>query len=230
MASPPAFTVLVRATWLSIVLLSGCGVTTQVRPTPLRTLAVQGAVGGPMANVGVPVPLPLSSLGVAWGFHRRADLSVHTHLTTLALTAVLGQDLGISVAVLETREARPALTWGLRGYLFTDFRSAPQNFYESSLAASWDVGRVRPFVAVAVQLDAQALQFDFAPALGAELSLGRFTLVVDLKWYAPTRSTRASSAPWVSVFGQGALGLVLGGRYDFQLIEPEPAATQSDRR
>ena len=183
-----------------------------------------------MVDVGVPVPLPLSSLGAAWGFHRRADLSVHTHLTTLALSAVFGLDLGLSVALLETREVRPALTWGLRGYLFTDFRSSTQGFYESSLAASWDVGVVRPFVAVALQLDTQALQFDFAPALGAEVSLGRFTLVVDLKWYAPSRSTRASSAPWVSVFGQGALGLVLGGRYDFQLIESVPGATQSDRR
>jgi hypothetical protein len=207
----------VRAVLLLGVFVSGCGLTTQVRPTPEKTLAVQAAVGGPMANVGAPVPLPLGTLGVAWGFNHRADLSVHTHVTTLALSGVFGFDLGVSVLALEQHAGVPALTVGVRGYAFSDFKSAALGFYESSLAASWDVGRFRPFVAVAVQLDLQALQFDLAPAVGTEIRFGRFTLVVDLKWYAPTRDTTVSSAPWVGLGGRGALGLVLGGRYDVQL-------------
>jgi hypothetical protein len=200
-----------------LMLTTGCGLVTQVRPTPHKTLAVQLAVGGPIANVGAPVPLPLGTLGAAWGFHPRADLSAHAHLTTLFLSRVLGVDLGGSVLALEQREGVPALTAGVRGYLFTDFKSAALGFLESSLAASWDVGRFRPFVAVALQLDLQALQFDFAPAVGTEIRFGRFTLVVDLKWYAPTRDTTVASVPWVGLGGRGALGLMLGGRYDFQL-------------
>ena len=196
-----------------LLLVTGCGLTTQVRPTPKGTLVAELSVGGPAAVVGAPIPLPLSALGVAWGVLDRADLSVHTHLTTLAAAKLFGLDVGTAVAALQQAGAVPALTIGTRLYLFTDFATGTLGFYEASLAASWDVGRFRPFVAVATQLDTQALAFDVAPALGTEIRFGRFTLVAELKWYAPNRNARFSSVPWLSPFGRGAIGLVLGGRY-----------------
>ena len=201
------------------LLLSGCGLTTQVRPTPRGTLAPQVAVGGPMADVGAPVPLPLSTVGAAYGFHERADVSAHVHVTTLAVSRVFGVDFGSAVLLVENDAAIPAVTLGLRGYLFSDFRSATQGFAESSLAVSWDLGRFRPFLACAVQLDGLARQYDLAPAVGTEVRFGKLTLTVDFKWYAPTRDTTVSSAPWVNPLGRGALGLVLGARYDVRLVE-----------
>lgn len=205
-----------------LTLASGCGLSTQVRPTPKDTVAVQAAVGGPAALVGAPVPLPLAAAGVAWGFHERADLSAHTHLTTLAAARLFGLDVGLSWLALAPREKAPALTVGLRGYAFTDFASGTLGFYEASLAASWDVGRWRPFAALAVQLDTQALLWDVAPAVGTELAFGRFVLVAELKWFAPNRDARFSSLKWLAPFGRGALGLVIGGRYDVPL-GPRPA-------
>lgn len=203
--------------WL---LASGCGLTTQVRPTPKDTIAVQASVGGPIADIGAPIPLPLLAVGAAWGFHERADLSVHTHLTTLAVSRVFGFDLGLSVLLLENNEAVPAVTFGLRGYAFTDFRSVTQGIYESSLAVSWDIGRFRPFIACAAQLDGQALKFDLAPAVGTEIRFGALTLVADVKWYAPNRDTSISSVKWFAPFGHGAIGLVIGARYDFKVPAP----------
>lgn len=204
--------------WL--VLVSGCGLTTQVRPTPKDTIAVQASVGGPIADIGAPVPLPFLAVGAAWGFHQRADLSLHTHLSTLVLSRVFGVDLGGSVLFVENHDAVPAVTLGLRGYVFTDFRSATQGFYESSLAVSWDIGRFRPFIACALQLDARALQFDFAPAIGTEIRFGALTLVADLKWYGPSRNTTISSVQWLAPFGHGAIGFLIGARYDFKVPAP----------
>lgn len=210
-----------RFAGLAIVMLAaGCGLSTQVRPTPKDVVAVQASVGGPMANVGAPIPLPFAAVGAAWGFHERADLSAHTHLTTLAASKLFGLDLGLSWLALAQRESIPALTLGLRLYTFTDFNTGTLGFYEGSLAASWDVGsRYRPFVALASQFDAQALQWDIAPAAGCEFRFGRFSLVAELKWYAPTRDATVASVPWVAPFGRGAIGLVLGGRYDFNVAK-----------
>lgn len=205
----------VGALTLITVVATGCALNTQVRPTPKGTLALHGSVGGPMANVGAPIPLPLAAVGVGWGFHERADLSAHTHLTTLAASKLFGLDVGLSWLALAQRDRVPALTAGFRLYTFTDFNTGTLGFYEGSLAASWDVGaRYRPFVALATQFDAQALQWDIAPAAGCEFRFGNFTLIAELKWYAPSRDARLSSVPWVAPFGRGALGLVIGGRYE----------------
>ena len=190
----------------TLTVLAGCGLTSQVRPTPKGQLSIQGAIGGPAANVGVPVPLPMAAVGAGWGVHERADLSAHTHLPTLLAARFFGADVGVGWLVIPQDRWGPAVTLGVRGYAFTDFSTATLGFYELSGAASWDYGRYRPFVSFIAQLDAQAL--------GAEIAFGRFTLIAELRWYAPGRNARVASVPWASMFGQGALGLVIGGRYD----------------
>lgn len=203
-----------RAGVLALVLLTGCGLATQVRPTPKGVLVAEASIGGPaVIEGGAPLPLPLSAVGVSWGFGDRSDLSTHFHVTTLVAQKLAGFDVGGSWLALEADGARPALTVGWRGYVFTDFHSGAIGLFDGSLAASWNLSRrVVPFVSLVGQLSAP-LQLDFAPAVGAQFRFQRFTLQAELRWFAPTQDARGAAVKWLSPYKQGAVGLVISGRY-----------------
>lgn len=206
------------------VFASGCGLSTQVRPTPKGFLVAEASVGGPAAITGgVPVPVPLSAAGVSWGFGDRSDLSTHVHITSLLAQKLAGFDVGGSWLGLEADGLRPALCVGWRGYVFTDFRTGALGIFEGSLAASWNASkRFVPFVSLVAQLSSP-LALDFAPAVGTQIRFQRFTLQVELRWFAPNQDARGASVKWLSPFKQGAVGLVIGGRYALadQLIASE---------
>ena len=203
-----------RCLWFG-VLLAGCGLSTQVRPTPKGVLVAEASVGGPAVLVGgAPVPLPLSTVGVAWGFTERSDLSAHMHLTTLLAQKIAGFDVGGAWLAAEGEGARPALCFGWRGYVFIDFRSGALGFLDGALTASWNVSRrFVPFVSVAAQLSSLGLAVDFAPAVGVQIRFQRFTLQAELRWFAPNQDVRGAAPEWLSVYKRGAIGLTLGGRY-----------------
>ena len=200
--------------WVAAVVLSGCGLSTQVRPTPRGVLVAEASVGGPGAILdGAPVPIPMSAVGVSWGFGPKSDLSAHTHITTLLAQRVAGFDVGGSWLVFDGGGARPALCFGGGGYLFSDFRSSALGFVDAALTASWVMGRFVPFVSFATQLSSSGLAVDFAPAIGTQVRFSRFTLALEVRWYAPTQDTRGAAVQWLSPLQRGAIGLVLGGRY-----------------
>jgi len=205
-----------RAWPLAIGLLGfGCGLSTQVRPTPRGVLVVEASVGGPAAITGgVPVPVPLSTIGVSWGFTQRSDLSTHLHLTTLIAQKVAGFDVGGSWLMLETKGARPGLTFGWRGYLFTDFESPALGFVDASLTASWNLSRrFVPFISVTTQLSSLGLAVDVSPAVGVQLRFSRFSLQAEVRYFAPNQDARGAAVAWLSPYKRGAVGLVIGGRY-----------------
>jgi hypothetical protein len=155
----------------------------------------------------------MSAVGVAWGFGPHSDLSAHTHVTTLLAQHIAGFDMGGSWLFAEQARARPAFCFGWRGYLFTDFKAQALGYVDATLTASWVLGRFVPFVSLATQLSSLGLQVDFAPSVGTQIRFSRFTLVAEVRWYAPNQDARGAAVNWLSPFKQGAIGLVLGGRY-----------------
>lgn len=209
------------------LLLAGCGLSTQVRPTPKGLLIAEASIGGPAVRLGgAPVPLPLSTVGVAWGFSEKSDLSAHMHLTTLIAQRVAGFDVGGSWLLLDVAGIRPALCFGWRGYVFTDFSSGALGFFDTALTASWNLShRFVPFVTVATQLSSVGLALDVSPAVGVQIRFQRFSLQAEVRWYAPNQDARGAAADWLSPYKRGAIGLVLGGRYalaDGLLADPPP--------
>ena len=197
-----------------LVAVSGCGLNAHVRPVDKGTVAIEAAVGGPAVLLsGAPVPLLLSTVGARVGLIDRLDISLHTHVTTLAAFGLFGLDLGLGWLVFEQKGLRPALDLSARFYVFTDFVQA-QSAVEVSGSASWLVGEhVMPYLTFTVYVDALAGAAHLAPGIGAEFRIGRFAIIPEIRWYAPETSTRGASVPWLSP-GYGAFGLVLGGRFE----------------
>lgn len=204
-----------RAALPLLLVLTGCGLNAHVRPVDKGTLAVEAAVGGPGLVVsGAPVPLLLSTVGARYGLVDRLDISLHTHITTLAAFKLFGLDLGLGWLVFDQKGAWPAVDLSARFYLFTDFQQA-QSAAEVSASFSWLLGEhVMPYLTMTVYVDALAGTAHLAPGIGAEFRVGRFAIIPEIRWYAPETSARGSSVQWLSPGGQGAIGLVLGGRFE----------------
>ena len=209
-----------RATCALLLLVAlwgpGCGLPAHVRPVPKGQLAVEAAIGGPAARLGgVPVPLVLSTVGARYGLAEKLDVSLHAHVTTMAVMRVFAADVGAGWLLFDEDGARPALGVSVRGYLWTDFKSAWSAF-DAAATASWTFrGWLRPYLSFPVYVDALAGTAHLAPALGLELRLGRFVLGPELRWYAPETRAWGSPADWLSPGGQGAIGLVLFVRRGF---------------
>lgn len=207
-----------RALALGLVTLAGagCGVLTHARPTPKGTVALEASAGGPIVDIGAPVPLPLSTLSVSVGVLERLDVQAHVHLTTLLALRTAGLDVGTTWLPLTQDRWRPAVAITGRGFLFTDLRGAPLGFVELTSTASWlAAGRFLTLVTLSGLVDLSDGFVHWSPGLGEQVLLGHWALGLDLRWYDPTYDVRFSSAKWAHLGGRGALGLVLGASYRF---------------
>ncbi len=197
-------------------LACACGLPAHVRPVPRGTLAVEAGVGGPAARLGgVPVPLPLSTLGASYGVAEGVDVHTHVHLTPLVL-GTAGLDVGATWLALPEDGWRPALALTGRGYGFTDLSSGALFYGETSAAASWLLReRYLTYVSASALYDALNRDFMWAVGTGAQVPFGRFALQAEVSWYWPSYDASVAPAEWLTASGQGALGLVLGASYRF---------------
>lgn len=212
---------------LGAALTLGCGHVTHVRPTPLRQLDVEAALGGPMLQVpGVTtLPIPLVTAGASYGVMDRLDVGGHVHVTS-ALYRTAGLDAQTSYMLLKQEGAIPALSFTGRLYGFTNGLTV------------WGAGQVDAAVSYLAArrflsyLDATAFipignvktplsEFPAAPllwsfALGEAFELGdHWELQLEGRWYSPDRDARNHGVTWVSIAHQGAVGVLLGARYRF---------------
>jgi hypothetical protein len=204
---------------LAVWLTAGCGLTTAVRPVPKGAVQVEAALGGPFfGNLGVALPLPLSSAGVRYGVADGLDVSGHAHLTSLTF-GVAGLDAGATWMPLAQEGARPALTLGARLYGFASVLGArgapPFALLELSPTLSWQVApALLPYLSgtLAAQVGGPLLG---SAALGAEVPLGAWGLQAEARWYQPGLPSQNMAVDWKGLGGLGGLGVVLGARYRF---------------
>lgn len=203
---------------------TGCGLTTQVRPVPRGAVQVEAAVGGPLADVGVVVPAPLSTAGVRYGLAERVDVAAHAHLTTLSF-GVAGLDVGGDWLVLEQKGAVPAVSLGGRLYGFGSVLAArtfsPRAYLEVSPALSYLLGgRFLSYVSGTGLVQFAGGRPLLAVAVGEEVRLEPWGVQLEARWYQPGDAASLHAADWITLRGQGALGVVLGVRYRFGGKEP----------
>jgi hypothetical protein len=162
--------------------------------------------------------VPLTTVGASYGFHSRADVSAHLHLTTLVF-GVAGLDVGSSYLLLFEDGAIPAVSISGRLYGFTDFQSGARAYLEGAATASYLFNqRFLTYLSVA-----PLIQFNAPPilslAVGEEFQFGRWGVQIEGRWYAPNIGSQYQTVEWLGLAGQGALGVVLGLRYRFGEVE-----------
>ncbi len=211
-------------------LASACGLATHVRPVPVGTLALEAAVGGPVADLGAPIPLPLATVGASYGVAESLDVHAHAHLTPLVLGTV-GLDVGATWLALGEDGWRPAVSLTGRAYGFSDLSTGALFHGEAGAAASWLLGeRFLTYLSARALYDALEEDGLWAVGTGVQVPFGRFALQAEASWYAPGYDTSASPVAWASVGGRGAFGVVLGASYRFGDSGTPSETTRPPRR
>jgi hypothetical protein len=209
---------MLRAVPFLLLSLAACG-TTLTAPLPRRTTVVTGALGGPMVLFGgAPVPVPISTIGVAHGVSDTLGVRGELHPTAAAF-GVAGLDLGVIVHPLPTHRA--LLSLGFDGYGFENGRDAvlladPWLASRAALA-SWFAlsGGAHLLTRLAASSKQLRALSPLAPTLFVQPAFlfGRFELAVELRWYALGSCGSCAAPEWVSPAGHGALGVVFGASY-----------------
>jgi hypothetical protein len=198
------------------VLLVGCGHVTSVRPTPKDTLQAEAAIGGPLGRLaGLIVPVPLSTAGVRYGLGDSYDVAAHLHLTSLSF-GVAGVDIGSTWMPVPQNGALPALSLSGRLYGFGNLRDSPRAYLELTGSASYLAGEhFLTYLSAASLVQFAGGSPLLSVAAGEEFRFGRFGVQLELRWYEPNIATAYEVVDWVSLGGQGGLGVVLGFNYRF---------------
>jgi hypothetical protein len=197
--------------------LCGCGVTTHVRPVPAGTLQVEGAIGGPIIRAWG-APLPQTTVGLRYGMSPRWDAGLHLDVSTLVIQGIQG-GVETNLLVLEQDRGWPALSLNGRGSAVVGPGGPPEFAVEFSPTLSWEVApKWLVFASAAGHLGTHDLT-SWAVAAGTRLNAGAFGAQAELRWYAidsvPVSGQILSNLSWVTLFGQGAIGVVVGVDYLF---------------
>lgn len=208
---------------LCLATLAGCSTIHGVRPVGDGNFAIEGSFGGPIVELfGAPVPLPLSSVGAAYGLDDATDVHLALHPSGLAFFGVVGADVGVSRQVFPQKGGRPRLMADLTVLTFfgplgadADDAGGARVFLQPTLTTAWDWGRDDRHTAYAAITDLiqpfPNLRAPGALALGHHWGLSpTFGLVTELKWISPWQSTEALAPMWYAPGDLGAISFQLG--------------------
>ena len=207
-----------------LVLASGCAVSRGIAPLDRGESAVQVSVGGPFVEyAGAPIPLPISSVGYAYGVDGKTNLHSSLYLTQWVLFGVAGLDLGVARELLGADGARPRIMADATVYMFFGDH-APEGaeggfrlFPDINITVGWDLGRWDHHVYLGIDSFFQPFpEFRYYPTpfLGGEVKTGKdkahVGLIVELAYMAFWEDTLPLNPVWHGVNNHGAISVKLG--------------------
>lgn len=211
-----------------LLFLVGCGTLHGARPLHPGQHEVGLTLGGPMIELGGPLPLPNAVLGARSGLGHIAgkplDLGYGTNLTGLPFGIVsLYGDLGW--LALEQEGAAPAVA--IRNKLFwshnflaskrDDVPKEPWAVDEIDMILSWKLDEHVFHGTIGQVFDFTNPQLNLVAGIGAALDFGRpggLVLQPEVRWWGLNHVSRERNVQWVP--GRpGAIGVHLGFAYRF---------------
>ncbi len=216
----PAFT-------LAALVLAGCSTTHGIRPIGKGAVGVEASLGGPITEVfGLPIPLPLTTVGATVGVTDTTDVHAAFHPTAAAMFAVGVGEVGASQQLLAPAGARPRIMadltlLGAGGDL--EPGQAPSGgfrfFAQPTVLVSWDYGKAAQHTVytgpTAFLAPAEEFHALGAWVLGNRFGFGRSHLDLELKWIDPWASTTDLVPTYLSPGDLGAVSFQLGYGFRF---------------
>lgn len=206
-----------------VPLLAACSTVHGVRPLGKGAVAVEGSLGGPIVHVfDAPIPLPLSTVGVAVGVTETTDVHAAWHTTAAAMFGLPGADVGVSQQLLAQSGARPRVMAdltlvGVGGDVAEDHGSEGgfRLFAQPTATAAWDWGKRKRHTGYG-SLTGFLQPFPEFAALGAvavgnQWGVGEvLTLRTELKWIQPWESSAPLTPDYITPGQLGALSAQIG--------------------
>lgn len=211
-----------RRLLLTLALTSAACATTQLaRPVGRGNIRVSATLGGPLVKFGgAPVPLPITTVGAAYGISDLVDVHAEVHPTAAAF-GIAGLSAGAALHPIASH--RSALTIGASikafgngddGVLFTDLWIAGGGRVARWLWLGGGLHNGLRMVGSATLREQTA----WAPTLfglASFLVSRRVAIDVEARWYAMSSCGRCVAPDYYPIGDAGALGLLLGVAYQF---------------
>lgn len=212
---------------LPVLLFAGCSTTHGVRPLGKGAVSIDASLGGPITEVfGLPIPLPITTVGATVGATDTTDVHAAIHPTAAAMFGIGAAEVGVSQQLLAPAGARPRLSadltlLGAAGDLDPDH--APEGgfrlFVQPTVLAGWDYGKEQQhtvytgFTAFSEAVDPVAAVGGLV--LGNRFGLGPSHLDVELKWLNPWDNAESVVPEYAAPGLQGAVSLQFGYGFRF---------------
>lgn len=213
----------------SLTASTGCMTMSGARPLYPGQHQAGVTVGGPMVELGSPLPLPNAVIegrsGLTYLNKRPLDLNYGLNATAIAL-GILQVHVGASWLLVGQRGAWPALSVTNRLFfganILTTEDKAPGSTGawgadQLELTASYMFGRQLVYLSLAEYLDFGAPDLLLTPALGTELDFGEkggVKLGIEARYFAVNKRRDVRAVNWFPG-SRGALGVGLGISYAF---------------
>lgn len=204
-----------------ILTLVACSTTHGIRPLGKGVVAPEFSVGGPLTEIyGLPMPLPLSTLGASVGVTDRVDVHAAWHPTAALITGVAAGEVGADVEVFAPDGARPRIMVDLTvvaagGDTAEDGADGGfRVFVQPTVLASWDWGKLRRqafYAGLTAFTQPYPTHAVGAALVGNQWGIGpRVFATTELKWIAPYADSEPLVPSYYSPGNLGAISVQLG--------------------
>jgi hypothetical protein len=203
-----------------IVLIESCTPVTTVKPLEVKQKAISAHLGGPMIKFGgIPIATPLTSLGFAYGLHKKFTVSTNLGVTSLAF-GVFQLDPCLLYGIHNpTKPGQPGISAFVKTHLILDrwekhFRWYPEvggQVYKEWGKNLFYLGGSGWFETRYPRQERSAVNVWIPMVhLGFIRQNPKWNLSLEMKWIAPNISHKNIVVDYIGPAGQGALGLYFG--------------------
>lgn len=238
-----------RSALLTAVLLltlgSGCATFSGARPLDPGQTEIGVSMGGPVLNLGGPLPIPNLVLqgrhGIAKPLGRNLDIAYGLNLTGLAFGILQGH-VGVNGMLIHQRKAAPALAVTYNQFFATNAPGLPSKpagepggwaANQVEFNFSWLIKEQLIYTGLAQYTDFLNPQLALTPSVGVVLDTspkkdGGLKVHFDFRWYAINQGNQFDAVPWiprrVGAFGfGGGLSFVIPRKAKMVQAAPEEA-------
>ncbi|MFT5820106.1 MAG: hypothetical protein ACI8ZM_001340 [Crocinitomix sp.] len=210
-----------------LIINQACAPSRFVEPLEKGEVSVGGTFGGPVIDFGGPIPMPISTIEVGYGYDTNLTIFGALH-TTAAVFGNLQLDVGISYQFLEQKKYIPNLSIMPSFNVIYNFEYKSLKFWPVlDLNAFWNYGKRTNYFYVGVnnyfELNGKmAFEQDqispwlFSPQFG-HVFKGKqenWQLTTEFKLLAPYLNNETAFVPYKSLLGtNGATAFFVGCRW-----------------
>lgn len=210
-----------------LLVFAGCTSSRLVQPLHQGKAQINVAAGGPFFDYkGTTIPMPLTSVGAAYGIDQ--DLSLFAGLHTTSLYYGLGHgDIGVVKGLRQPEywspgiSVAPAVSFMLDGWDW-NFRAYPSvdiNLYWQAFESRdfFYVGSTSWFEPATRRAHKEKQPYNWIPSIhsGYTLISGSFSYNAEVKYLAPFYSNKNIVVEYLSPVDRGAIGLYIAVGYTF---------------
>ena len=205
---------------LLLSILGNCAPSHTGRTVGKGVLQVEGSLGGPFfKNLGPTIPIPNLPIGARYGLTDRIDLSAHANVLSFVMGGFLTLDTGATWGLYQHQGKKGFnLAMSTNLFLLTDFQEDARVGPLLDMAGGYTYDWLTTFGGFEMIIDFYKPNAITNSFIGVEFDIKKASLSLSGIYFHPAFNAYASSVKYVSPGDRGAIGILLGFKYRFDIM------------